>query len=351
MSFILETPTLCTQTSSAPTKSMPFFTALRSKARKSSLTRTSSTVNPPPSDNMPSLKSNFGSIFHKSPSTRRPDFNSNNPFASNSTAPPAYSATPPSNAKPTPSSSTAVPCPTSIEDTKFSFLSTFDTVFLIDDSGSMAGRCWRETRDALKTITPICTAHDADGIDLYFLNEKDNVEYKNVTTPADVEAIFNNVRPRGGTPTGSRLHAILRPYLRELEMKGEENVKPLNIIVITDGQATDDVESVILSAARKLDKWDAPAWQVGIQFFQVGEDAEAKKMLEHLDDKLGQNSVKNSGKPGEKEEIRDMVDTMSWVGKTGTGLNAEGVLKCVLGAVVRRHDNAEKSSAKLRPGN
>jgi hypothetical protein len=32
----------------------------------------------------------------------------------------------------------------------------------------------------------------------------------------------------------------------------------------TDGQATDDVESVILSAARKLDKWDALAWQVGI---------------------------------------------------------------------------------------
>jgi len=297
---------------------------------------------------MPSLKSNFGSIFHKSPSTRRPDFNSNNPFASNPTAPPAYSATPPSNAKPTPSSSTAVPLPTSSEDTDFSFLSTFDTVFLIDDSGSMAGRCWRETRDALKTITPICTAHDADGIDIYFLNAPDNVEYKNVTTPADVEAIFNNVRPRGGTPTGSRLHAILRPYLRELESKGEENVKPLNIIVITDGQATDDVEPVILAAARKLEKWDAPAWQVGIQFFQVGEDAEAKKMLEKLDDALGQNSRKEGE---DKEKVRDIVDTMSWVGKTGTGLNAEGVLKCVLGAVVRRHDNAEKSSAKLRPGN
>jgi hypothetical protein len=302
-----------------------------------------STVNPPPSDNMPSLKSNFGSIFHKSPSTRRPAFNSNNPHASNSSAPPAYSAAPPSNAKPTPSSSTAAPRSTYIEDSEFSFLSTFDTVFLIDDSSSMTGRSWRETRDALKTITPICTAYDADGIDLYFLNEPDNVEYKNVTTPADVEAIFNNVTPRGGTPTCSRLHEILRPYLRELEMKGEENVKPLNIIVITDGLAADDVESVILSATCKLDKLDAPAWQVGIQFFQVGEDAEAKKMLEYLDDHLGQNSGNT------KERTRDMVDTMSWVGKRGTGLNGEGVLKCVLGAVVRRHDNAEKNSSKLRP--
>jgi hypothetical protein len=77
-----------------------------------------------------------------------------------------------------------------------------------------------------------------DGIDIYFLNERDNVKYRNVTTPADVEAIFNNVTPKGGTPTGSRLHAILRPYQRELESKGEENVKPLNIIVI-HGRAGD----------------------------------------------------------------------------------------------------------------
>ena len=207
----------------------------------------------------------------------------------------------------------------------------------------MAGRSWRETAEALKTITPICTQHDADGIDIYFLNEKDSTEYKHITTPSDVEAIFNSVRPRGGTPTGSRLHAILKPYLRDLEARGEEAVKPLNIIVITDGQASDDVESVILSAARKLDRLDAPAWQVGIQFFQVGEDMEAKKMLEELDDKL-------TNKLGRGKEVRDMVDTVPWVGKSGTGLNGKGILKCVLGAVVRRHDDAEGSSSRLRPG-
>ncbi len=48
-------------------------------------------------------------------------------------------------------------------------------------------------------------------------------------------------------------------------------------------------------------------------------------MLEDLDDSQG----KNSAKAGEK--IRDMVDTMPWVGKTGTGLSCERVLKCVLG--------------------
>ncbi|KAI4240065.1 MAG: hypothetical protein L6R42_011591, partial [Xanthoria sp. 1 TBL-2021] len=57
-------------------------------------------------------------------------------------------------------------------DSEFAFLSTFDTKFLIDDSGSMAGRSWREVADALATIAPICTSFDSDGIDIYFLNER-----------------------------------------------------------------------------------------------------------------------------------------------------------------------------------
>jgi hypothetical protein len=50
-----------------------------------------------------------------------------------------------------------------------------------------------------------------------------------------------------------------------------EQVKSLNIIVITDGVPSDDVESVIVRAAKRLDQCNAEPWQVGIQFFQVGE--------------------------------------------------------------------------------
>jgi hypothetical protein len=170
---------------------MPFFLNLRTKARKSSLNRRILSSLNASTANMPSLKSYFGS---------RPAFKSNQHDASDPTAPPAYSATPSSNAKSTPHSSTAAPPSTSNADTEFSFLSTFDTIFLIDDSSSMAGRSWRETREALKTVTPICTAYDADGIDLYFLNESDNVEYKNIINPAVVETIFNNVRPGAEHP-------------------------------------------------------------------------------------------------------------------------------------------------------
>lgn len=228
----------------------------------------------------------------------------------------------------------------STPDDPFAFLSSFDTVFLIDDSGSMAGRSWKETAAALKSITPICTAHDSDGIDIYFLNEPDNAGYHNVTRPDDVDRIFNSVRPRGITPTGTRLRAILKPYLADLERKcaRKEEKKALNIIVITDGVPSDDPESVIIAAAKQLDKLEVPAWQVGIQFFQVGEEMGAAEALKELDDGL----VEMGG------GIRDIVDTVPWNGRSGSGLNGVGIMKVVLGAVTRRLDR-KQNSAEWRP--
>ena len=139
----------------------------------------------------------------------------------------------------------------------------------------------------------------------------------------------------GGTPTGSRLNGILKPYLRRVEQSGVEAVKPLNIIVITDGVPSDDVETVIINAAKKLDKWDAPGWQVGIQFFQVGNEEGAAAALKELDDDLAEIGG---------EEVRDMVDTVPWRGDHGVGLNADGILKVVLGAVHRKLDRKRESS-------
>lgn len=157
--------------------------------------------------------------------------------------------------------------PTDGPDDPYAFLSSFDTIFLVDDSGSMAGSRWNETRQALEAITPICTAHDADGIDIMFLNKRDNEHYHNVVSTSTVREIFSAVSPGGGTPTGQRLNQILKPYLRRYE-SNPDGTKPINIICITDGAPSDDVESPIIAAAKKLDKLEAPAWQIGIQFFQ-----------------------------------------------------------------------------------
>ncbi|KAJ6276550.1 hypothetical protein J3E71DRAFT_348035 [Bipolaris maydis] len=85
------------------------------------------------------------------------------------------------------------------------FLRSFDTIFLVDDSGSMAGRSWRETQEALAAITPICTAHDEDGIDLYFLNHSDSGLYKEITRPSTIIEIFQAFFQVGWEP-GAREH-------------------------------------------------------------------------------------------------------------------------------------------------
>ncbi|KAH7412526.1 hypothetical protein BKA64DRAFT_702649 [Cadophora sp. MPI-SDFR-AT-0126] len=299
-------------------------------------------------------------LTNPSPATRRPDRPGMNAFTVPSNEPPpAYTPSPTVQSGPTidsqvpelaapipPQASTPAPTTSSGED-PYSFLSTFDTTLLIDDSGSMAGRSWREVSQAISTIAPIVTKHDEDGIDVYFMNHKSSNPgapsegiapggYRGIKRAATVHEIFERVRPQGGTPTGIRVHNILKPYLAKLEseMAAGRELKPLNLIVLTDGVPSDDVESVLLSAAKKLDKLDAPPFQVGVQFFQVGNEEGAKEALEELDD--GLSELVEGG-------VRDIVDTMTWNStEGGVSLTGMSILKCVLGAVNRRLDRRRR---------
>jgi hypothetical protein len=79
-----------------------------------------------------------------------------------------------------------------------------------------------------------------------------------------------------------------------------------------------------------LDDLRAPAWQVGIQFFQVGSDPKAARHLKVLDDDLAKFST--------RDRMRDIVDTVPFTDANGGRLSADGILKVVLGAVTRRLD-------------
>lgn len=288
--------------------------------------------------------------------------------------PPAYTATAPatSSVPPAgPSYDPRAPSPTpsrlshiqaSTDEDQYAFLSSFDTIFLVDDSGSMAGRSWREVQSALGSITPICTAHDPDGIDLYFLNHRSPHPgepgkapggFPSIRDASTVAQIFGTTaRPGGTTPTGTRLNQILKAYLRSYEAAissaggdpdaASELCRPINVIVITDGIPSDDPESVLLSVAKRLDRLDAPPHQVGVQFFQVGDEPGAGEALRALDDDLARLGG----------GVRDMVDTVSFPPRRGGGaipiLSAEVILKAVLGAVVTRLDRARLAEEERR---
>ncbi|KAK4226476.1 hypothetical protein QBC38DRAFT_366403 [Podospora fimiseda] len=280
--------------------------------------------------------------------------NNNNPFINIQSAP-ARSASP----APSHSSAMSDRSITSPDD-PYAFLSLFDTIFLIDDSSSMTLEDrWKEVKGVLRSIAPICTSHDADGIDIYFLNHRnarhpqEGAGYRGIRSAKEVEELFDHKvrRPNGWTPTGTRINEILGPYIRRWKAAADrtgnpENcgVKPVNMIVITDGSPTDDPESIIISLAKQLDLHKAPPHQVGIQFFQVGTDVEATRALKELDDGL----MEAGG------GCRDIVDTVSWDGRSrgAKALSAEAILKTVLGAVVKRLDRRTvggASSAFLSP--
>ena len=134
----------------------------------------------------------------------------------------------------------------------------------------------------------------------------------------------------------------MKPYLTKCEKdaKVDKETKPLNIIVITDGEPSDEVDTVIIQAAKRLDRMDAAPYQLGIQFFQVGNEPGAKAALEKLDDGLSAGG------------IRDIVDTVTWTGgnsasEGGVGLTGDAILKVVLGSVVKRLDR-QRASGEIR---
>ncbi|KZT05560.1 uncharacterized protein LAESUDRAFT_624491, partial [Laetiporus sulphureus 93-53] len=211
-------------------------------------------------------------------------------------------------------------------------LRKYNTVLVIDDSGSMQGERWQEARDALSALADVASKYDADGIDICFLNDKH--VGTDVRDPQVVKRIFDHVRPRGITPIGEKLEELLLFYIENLERakrrvdagdhEGMKDMKPVNFIVITDGAPTDDPEEVIVTAARRLDRNNFPLTQVGIQFVQIGDDPQATEFLNELDNGLSQNYG-----------IRDIVDTTPYLGGR---LTADLIIKILLGGINRRVD-------------
>ncbi|KAI1330695.1 hypothetical protein F5Y16DRAFT_362432 [Xylariaceae sp. FL0255] len=248
-----------------------------------------------------------------------------------------------------------------------SFLALFDTLFLIDDSSSMSSKefrhasggmtRWQRAMKVLNDFVAESIKYDEDGIDLYFLNMRNPHDrigkpeagfpgggFREIRSAEIVDNIFESIIPNGATPTARRLEYILDSYIgRYSELfkttKNESCLRPLNIIVITDGhpytglsnpqEEQQLVKDVLIKAAQTLDKLNAPSYQVGVQFFQIGEDKSASDFLEYLDNTLAEEARRKCG--GGSLELRDMVDTTHF--QPGKELTQEAITKALLGAI------------------
>ncbi|KAH6906861.1 hypothetical protein BKA70DRAFT_1428958 [Coprinopsis sp. MPI-PUGE-AT-0042] len=155
-----------------------------------------------------------------------------------------------------------LPRPSTLEN----YLREYDVVFLIDDSGSMKGDRWTEAGNALNNLANWIIDHgwDSDGIDLRFLNHQSTFSFRTelvngVQDKGKVGTAIAAISPDGGTPTGKRTRELLDAHLAKLNAARNTDaygkIKPLDLICITDGEASNFVQiGGDAAAAAALDK-------------------------------------------------------------------------------------------------
>ena len=182
-----------------------------------------------------------------------------------------------------------------------SVLSKVRTVILVDDSYSMVeaghfswGRItdradtrWNQARNLLAGLAPLVAAQNPHGIDLHFLNRIPF--YAGLRTAQAIQAAFDSDSPNNGTPTGARVSDILDAYVSTLRYY--RPLMPLNLIVITDGEAQDEevLHRTIEHHVTEVVHRGFPAHQFGIEFVQVGDCRWATSHLEKLENEVSRH--------------------------------------------------------------
>ncbi|KAH9946510.1 hypothetical protein B0H21DRAFT_743167 [Amylocystis lapponica] len=199
-------------------------------------------------------------------------------------------------------------------------LNEIKTVIIVDDSmsmGEVGGRLWSEAREALAGVAELAAKYDAEGTDVYFLNDKRfELGIKGSTA---VRALFNDVRPEGETNIGQKLQEVLDVYIPRLEDRALAH-RPITVVVITDGEPTDDPQYPIIEAARRLDKHGVPLNQLRVHFAQIGDDPNATRVLNELS-----NVCRNFN-------LRDFVDTTPYH-PNAASFTTESVARILLGSI------------------
>ncbi|EDR12245.1 uncharacterized protein LACBIDRAFT_311449 [Laccaria bicolor S238N-H82] len=269
-------------------------------------------------------------------------------------------------------------------DSQLSILESYNTIFILDDSGSMLGpsgvgnrtlwqlvrrryplNFWRQADhvyftqavEALRPLALKAAKYDDDGVDIYLINQY--CQGNNLKDAQSIERFFLglNAKRQALTDIGRKLEDVTRAYLSDIRLG--KPCKPLNVIIITDGAPTDksDLEAYINSTAKLLEAGNYPPSQVkpprfriyqslnksiaqfGIQFIQIGNDREATAYLDKLDDDRDERKRKRlsfwSRKPKQRA-ARDIVDTTKSV--PNSQFNSEYLAKALLGGIHRRID-------------
>ncbi|KAL7338073.1 hypothetical protein BJY59DRAFT_653706 [Rhodotorula toruloides] len=168
-------------------------------------------------------------------------------------------------------------------------LALFDTVLLVDDSGSMAfeenGSRIDDAKLIVSRVATAATLFDTDGISVYFLNSK--TVGNNVTNEQQAQQLLAGIKFSGLTPLGTSLEQkILQPLLVSPARQGTLR-KPLLVVCITDGAPGGEdrhtIVRAITRAKRELAQTRFGPDALSVQLAQIGNDLGARQFLGEID--------------------------------------------------------------------
>lgn len=183
-------------------------------------------------------------------------------------------------------------------------LRAYNTVFILDDSKSMQRPTgddqvksrWEALIEAMEYLADVAVESSPEGVDVNFVyNTNQRCKVRSASELFDVLTAIE-IEQSEEAPLHKVVRHVLDGYLakyRQWRVKKQfeisiEEPKRLNLIIVTDGCVIDqeDVESAIVRAARNLPMLQIPQFHVGIEFLQVGNDPDAERWLNFLDDMM-----------------------------------------------------------------
>jgi uncharacterized protein YegL len=204
------------------------------------------------------------------------------------------------------------------EENQLTFLKEYDFFVLIDRSGSMRTvedpkekiTRWDIVKEQLNVVVKQAAKLDENGIDVCFFST-DTEWHENIESEKKVNKLFNETGPSGWTNLAKAMNEVFEKHFDRSKAKAKDGITQKSIvIVITDGIPNDGIDEVesqkqviksIVSATKKLSRKNFFPWidpdtkktckkttEIGIRFFQVGNDPKATEYLQKLDDELSE---------------------------------------------------------------
>lgn len=191
-------------------------------------------------------------------------------------------------------------------------------VLIFDRTGSMAdpvrfndpssGSRMAEAKESATAVVNKLMEYNPEGVDFYLFNTS-FTKHRN-TTPSTVAELFKKTDPYGGTD--------FTPVLKDaIEDHFAQSAKPTTIVVVTDGEPSGNGRRTLAELIVGTTKRMESDGDLGITFFQIGDNKEATTFLKTLDDDLVRLGAKF-----------DIVDT-----KTCDEIAAIGLTEALLAAV------------------